>query len=100
MIAALLNQKGGTGKTMLALRVAGAYGREGKRVILIDADCQGSALDWSEQRAKDWPKLLSIMGLLRDPLHPGTPELARNGNLVIIDGIPRRDADGLGFAGR
>ena len=45
MIVAFLNQKGGVGKTTLALHIAGVWGREGKRVTLIDADPQGSALD-------------------------------------------------------
>lgn len=43
MIVALLNQKGGVGKTTLALHLAGEWARHGQRVTVIDADPQGSA---------------------------------------------------------
>jgi chromosome partitioning protein len=90
MIVALLNQKGGVGKTTLALHLAGRWSREGKRVILIDADPQGSALDWSEQRAREGvPRLFSVIGLARDTLHREAPEFARDADHVVIDGPPR-----------
>ena len=76
MIVALLNQKGGVGKTTLALHLAGAWAAQGRRVVLIDADPQGSALDWSQRRGHEGlPRLFSTIGLARDTLHREAPEL-------------------------
>ena len=90
MIVAFLNQKGGVGKTTLALHLAGEWAREGKKVTLIDADPQGSALDWSEQRAREGhPRRFGVIGLARDTLHREAPEIARDADHVVIDGPPR-----------
>lgn len=54
MILALVNLKGGTAKTTSAVYLAHALHERGRRVLLVDADPQGSALEWSEL-AEDWP---------------------------------------------
>lgn len=90
MIVALLNQKGGVGKTTLALHIAGEWASRGHRVTLIDADPQGSALDWSQQRAREGcPRRFGVVGLARDTLHREAPELARDADHIVIDGPPR-----------
>src|SRR3546814_7516731 len=90
MIVAFLNQKGGVGKTTLALHLAGEWARRGQRVTVIDADPQGSALDWSQQRARErLPRLFGVVGLARDTLHREAPELARDADHIVIDGPPR-----------
>lgn len=52
---AFLNQKGGSGKTTLAVHTAVAAQRAGERVLLIDADPQASAMAWSAVRKHDMP---------------------------------------------
>jgi chromosome partitioning protein len=90
VIIALLNQKGGVGKTTLALHLAGQWAGKGKRVVVVDADPQGSALDWSGQRTKEaLPRLFTVLAIARETLHREAPEIARDADHVVIDGPPR-----------
>jgi chromosome partitioning protein len=90
MIVAFLNQKGGVGKTTLATHVAGELALRGQSVILLDADPQGSALDWTQRRNQQGlPRLFSAVGLARETLHQEAPELARRSDHIVIDGPPR-----------
>lgn len=50
MIIAIVGEKGGTGKTTLAVNMAGLRATNGNDVLLIDADRQGTASYWSEER--------------------------------------------------
>lgn len=50
MIIAVLGEKGGTGKTTVAVNLAGIRASEGWKVLLLDADRQGSSAYWAEKR--------------------------------------------------
>ena len=90
MIVALLNQKGGVGKTTLSLHLAGALGTQGARVLLVDADPQGSALDWVEQRTREGlGRRFGVIGLPRESLHREAAALAQGADHIVIDGPPR-----------
>ncbi len=78
MILALLNQKGGVGKTTLATHIAGELALRGQHVVLLDADPQGSSLDWTQRRSQQGlPRLFSAVGLARETLHQEAPESPR-----------------------
>ena len=54
---------------------------------MLDADPQGSALDWAAARHGD--PLFPVVGLPKASIHKELPALAGNYELVIIDGPPR-----------
>ncbi|MGN8198100.1 ParA family partition ATPase [Salinisphaera sp. RV14] len=90
MIVALLNQKGGVGKTTRATHIAGELALRGQRVMLLDADPQGSALDWTQRRSQQrLPRLFGAVGLACETLHQEVPDLARRCDHLVIDGPPR-----------
>ena len=87
MIIAVLNQKGGVGKTTLAVHIAARLALQGNKVLLVDADPQGSARDWAAARVGE--SLFPVVGLDRPTIHRDLPQLAKDYEHVIIDGPPR-----------
>lgn len=59
-IIVVLSQKGGTGKTTLALHLAVAAERAGKAAVVIDIDPQASAAAWRDLRQDEGPAVESV----------------------------------------
>ena len=87
MIISIENQKGGVGKTTIAIHVAQALAMDNSSVLLVDADPQGSARDWAAARENE--PAFSVIGLDRPTLHRDLPAIAANYDHVVIDGPPR-----------
>ena len=49
-VVGVANRKGGVGKTTIAVNLAATFAVAGRHVVLLDADPQGSATEWAQQR--------------------------------------------------
>lgn len=87
MIISIQNQKGGVGKTTLAIHLSHALSMMPAKVLLVDADPQGSARDWATARKNEPP--FTVIGLDRPTIHRDLPSMAANYDHVVIDGPPR-----------
>jgi chromosome partitioning protein len=99
---ALANLKPGTGKTTSAVWLAHVFAQAGNRVLLVDADPSGSALEWSDLAAM-YPGVapqqaafpFRIVALPSRELHRRLPEIARHDDVVIIDTPQIEDHAGI-----
>ena len=62
-IISVVNQKGGSGKTTLSMQLAGALARRGHKVLVVDADPQGTAIRWAASADDEKPFPASVVGL-------------------------------------
>lgn len=88
-IIALMNEKGGSGKSTLATNIATALHRQGKRVVLVDADPQGTARDWRAASPED-ADLPPVVALDRPQLLSSIKTLAAD--IVVIDTPAKAEA--------
>lgn len=95
-VVALLSQKGGTGKTTLALHLAVAAERARQVAAVIDLDPQASAAGWKDSRAGESPVVVSVQASrLAHAL-----DLARDGGaeIVFLDTAPHSSDAALAAA--
>jgi chromosome partitioning protein len=85
MIISILNQKGGTGKTTLAVNMAREYTKRNCKTLLVDSDGQGSALRWHEESGGE---LIDLTCLPVTTLDKDVLKFTDRYQRIIIDGVP------------
>jgi chromosome partitioning protein len=85
MIVSILNQKGGVGKTTIAVNLASAFKSMGYKVLLVDSDPQGSARDWHAQNGGE---TLDVIGLDRPTLDKDIMRFKKQYDVIFVDGAP------------
>lgn len=92
-IWSIVSQKGGSGKTTLALHLAIAATAKGRKTIVIDLDPQTSAERWAEVRDQDEP---TIVAGLPEKLEAMLRAAAEQGaDLAIVDTPAKVDKTAL-----
>jgi chromosome partitioning protein len=82
-IVAIVAQKGGTGKSTVAANLAVSAARAGLRTQVVDADPQGSLVDWKRARGADTPTVLAAKP---SAIHPMRFAAERAGvDFMVID---------------
>lgn len=95
-IIALVAQKGGTGKTTLALSLAVAALQAGLIVVIIDLDPQATACNWGDRRKMDSPVIVDAQPAR---LQRALEKAAESGvDLAIIDTPARSEQSALAAA--
>ena len=95
-VIAIIAQKGGTGKTTLALSMAVAAQRAGRTVAIIDLDPQASASNWGDRRKANQPAIVSAQPARLPQILEAAEE--SGANLVVIDTPPRAERAAIAAA--
>jgi chromosome partitioning protein len=90
----VVNQKGGSGKTTLSMQLAGALARRGNKVLVVDADPQGTATRWAASANDDEPFPASVVGLsaASSKIHREVMKFVDDYDYIIIDCPPAADS--------
>jgi chromosome partitioning protein len=89
MVISVLNQKGGVGKTTIALNLCHGIAVKRFSVLLIDADRQGSVMDWQRIAGS---RSFDVIHYPQDDLYKEISGLGKGYDHIVIDGPPGKES--------
>lgn len=97
-IIALVSQKGGVGKTTIALHLATAFTQHDYGVVVLDLDPQASAAEWKDYREAEFPAVQSIQPARLERVLAEASAIGAD--IIILDTAPHSDGPALDAARR
>ena len=84
-VVSIISPKGGVGRSTLATNLAGGLSEFGYQTLLVDADPQGSVVDWENERRHDWEMSPVVMPLSPDAEPEDLRKLTTGFDWVVVD---------------
>jgi len=93
-VITVCNQKGGSGKTTVSMQLAGSLAHRGFKVLVVDADPQGTATRWAASAEDETPFPASVVGLsaASTKVHREVKKFVDDYDFIIIDCPPAADS--------
>jgi chromosome partitioning protein len=93
-VIAVVNQKGGAGKTTISMNMAGSLAKRGHKVLVVDADPQGTATRWAASAEDDKLFPASVVGLsaATTKVHREVKKFLDDYDWIVIDCPPAADS--------
>lgn len=85
-VISVLNQKGGSVKTTIAINLARAYQQMGHTVLLVDSDKQGSSRDW---QSADTNNPIPLLVLDKVSIDKDIKKVLGQYDYIVVDGSPQ-----------
>jgi len=93
-IIAVVNQKGGVGKTSVSMLIAAELAKRGFRVMVADCDAQGSSTAWARAAPDSAPFPAAVVNLASyaEKTHREVDKHLQNYDFIVVDCPPSLEA--------
>lgn len=93
-VVTVANQKGGSGKTTVLMQLAGSFARRGRRILVVDADPQGTATRWAASAPDETPFPAAVVSLSAagSKVHREVAKFTEDYHVILVDCPPAVDS--------